>query len=422
MLPARIARPYSRKTGQARSHFSQEADDYQSYLSLRAYMQQLLLPRLHLPKISDHWSHIEEQAFEFGQVYDSYFATEEGWKRFRARGQDGLISYRRMGKYVKVIGGLLARDEEKPRLLREYNRLSDSFGLLTSFYNIGEKDLPLFREHGYQVTKWGEEPFVDLQECTWSGKPYEWVRRQTNYCRRAGVTIIEHKRHEMDDDSWTALLKQLRAVSDSLLATKAHSGEIKLVEGQLEVAGWGRRRLFVAYSQNSTPRIEGFLIALPMNGGRSWSFEMYRHRPDAIRGVVPHLFHEVMIRMKAEGIETVSLCLLPGIGCEEPLPGDCALTRRSLTFGKKRLNFLFDFAGLYHFKSRFRPRYEARYVCSRPRSTALTIFALFRMSGILTFDPKKAGTHLARNIFKRRERQQLADSGGSLALACQGGK
>jgi phosphatidylglycerol lysyltransferase len=384
-------------------------------------MQQLLLPRFDVPTGSSRWFRTEEQAFEYGQVYDSYFATEDRWKRFRAKGQEGLISYRRRGKYVKAIGGLLACDEEKPRLLQEYNEFADSFGLLTSFYNVPEHDVDLFRECGYQVTKWGEEPIVDLEECTWSGKPYEWVRRQTNYCRRAGITIVEHRRDEMDDESWDALLRQLRAVSDSLLATKAHSGEIQMVEGQLEVPGWGRRRLFVAYSQDSPPRIEGFLIALPMSGGRRWSLEMYRHRPDAIRGVVPHLFHETMIRMKAEGVESVSLCLVPGLGCEDPLPGDNVLTRRALCFGKKHLNFLFDFAGLYHFKSRFRPHYESRYVCSRPRSSARATFALFQMSGMLSFDTKKVAKNFVRNYFKRRERKQLADRNESLAMACQGG-
>ena len=108
-------------------------------------MQQILLPRLHSPKVSGRWSHIEEQAYEYGQVYDSYFATEENWKRFRARGMDGLISYRRLGKYVKVIGGLLASDEEKPGLLQEYNKQADSFGLLTSFYDVAGRDVELFR-------------------------------------------------------------------------------------------------------------------------------------------------------------------------------------------------------------------------------------------------------------------------------------
>ncbi len=74
----------------------------------------------------------------------------------------------------------------------------------------------------------------------------------------------------MDDESWFSLLKELRSVSDALLATKPQSREIQLVEGQLEVAGWGRRRLFVAYSKGGAPpRIEGFLIALPMQGGRA---------------------------------------------------------------------------------------------------------------------------------------------------------
>ncbi len=375
----------------------------------QAPRQHLVLPSLEVPSISPRWLQTEEQAFEYGQVYDSYFATQEGWKRFRVRGRAGLISYRRLGRHVKVFGGLLADQEEKPRLLREFKELADSFGMLTSFYNIAENEIDLFREHGYQVTKWGEEPIVDLQECTWFGKPYAWVRRQTNYCVRAGVTIVEHRPEDMDEEAWTSLIQRLRAVSDSLLATKPQCGEIQLVEGQLAVAGWGRRRLFVAYSQDSPPRIEGFLIALPMQGGRRWSFEMYRHRPDAVRGVVPYLFHEVMRRMKAEGIESVSLCLIPGLGCEEGLPGDSALVRRALCFGKKHLNFLFDFAGLYHFKSRFRPRYESRYICSRPRSTPLTTIALFRMSGVLTIDLKKMSKHFVRNCLKRRQRQQLAD-------------
>ena len=332
----------------------------------RGLRQPFCLPSLEVPPVSGGWVETEQQAFEFGQVYDSYFATEDGWKRFRVKGRSGVVAYRRLGRHVKVLGGLLASDDDKPILLREFIRRADSFGLISSFYNITDHDLGLFRDYGFQVTKWGEEPILDLPECTWSGRQYEWVRRQTGYCRRAGITIVEHRRADMDDESWNSLLKELRAVSDALLATKPQSREIQLVEGQLEVANWGRRRLFVAYSRGARPRIEGFLIALPMQGGRRWSFEMYRHRPDAVRGVVPHLFHETIMRMKAEGIESVSLCLIPGLGCEEGLPGDSVLIRRALCFGKQHLNFVFDFAGLYHFKSRFRPRYESRYICRVP--------------------------------------------------------
>jgi len=357
---------------------------------------------------SHRWLRAEHQAFTYGAVYDSYFATEIGWKRFWSRDRTGLVSYRRLGRYVKVIGGLLARDEDKPRLLREFAAFARSHRLLVTFFNVTEEDAALFREHGFQVTKWGEEPFVDLQTCTWSGKQFEWVRRQTNYCRRAGISIIEHRREEMHASAWTSLIKDLRAVSDEHLATKSHAGTIQLLEGQLDENGWGRRRLFVAYSCDSPKRIEGFLIALPSRNGRHWAFEMYRHRRDSVRGVVPHLFHTAMMRMKDEGIEAVSLCLVPAVGCERPLDGDSAMTRHALTIGLKYLNFLFDFAGIYHFKSRFRPRYEGRYICALPGTTLLTSLALARMSGMLAFSFKRAASNLIQKHFKRRQRALLA--------------
>jgi phosphatidylglycerol lysyltransferase len=369
--------------------------------------QTLRLPRGDL-QASHRWLRAEHQAFTYGTVYDSYFATESGWKRFWSLDRSGLVSYRRLGRYVKVIGGLLARDEDKPQLLQEFVAFARSHRLLVTFFNVTEEDAALFREHGFQVTKWGEEPYVDLQSCSWSGKQFEWVRRQTNYCRRAGISIVEHCREEMDDAAWTSLIQNLRAVSDEHLATKSHAGTIRLLEGQLDENGWGRRRLFVAYSSDSPRRIEGFLIALPSRNGMHWSFEMYRHRLDAVRGVVPHLFHTAMMRMKAEGIEAVSLCLVPAVGCEQPLKGDSWMTRHALTIGLKYLNFLFDFAGIYHFKSRFRPRYEGRYICALPGTTLLTGLALVRMSGMLAFSFKRVGSSLIQKHFKRRQRAHLA--------------
>ncbi len=357
---------------------------------------------------SNRWLRTERQAFAHGAVYDSYFATESGWKRFWSADRSGLVSYRRLGRYVKVIGGLLARDEDKPQLLREFVAFAQSHRLKVTFFNVTEVDAALFREHGFQVTKWGEEPYVDLQTCTWSGKQFEWVRRQTNYCRRAGISVVEHYRDGMDDAAWSALIQDLRAVSDEHLATKSHAGAIRLLEGQLDENGWGRRRLFVAYSSDSPRRIEGFLVALPSRNGRHWSFEMYRHRRDAVRGVVAHLFHTAMNRMKEEGIEAVSLCLVPAVSCDQPLKGDSWMTRHALTIGIKYLNFLFDFADIYHFKSRFRPRYEGRYICSLPGTTLFTGLALVRMSGMLAFSFRRVGWSLLQKHVKRHQRAQLA--------------
>ena len=83
----------------------------------------------------------------------------------------------------------------------------------------------------------------------------------------------------------------------------------------------------------------------------------------------------------------VSLCLIPGIGCE-PLPGDSPLARHGLSIGSKYFNFIFDTAGLYHFKSRFRPRFETRYLCADPRITLGSGWSFIRLLGVLNLNPR----------------------------------
>ncbi len=119
------------------------------------------------------------------------------------------------------------------------------------------------------------------------------------------------------------------------------------------------------------------------------------------------------MRMKAEGIESVSLCLIPGLGCEEGLPGDSALIRRALCFGKRHLNFVFDFAGLYHFKSRFRPalRKPLHLRASRFDSVNRDRLLPDERNARPLFDIKKIVKDLARNRVKRRERRHLAHRG-----------
>jgi phosphatidylglycerol lysyltransferase len=95
------------------------------------------------------------------------------------------------------------------------------------------------------------------------------------------------------------------------------------------------------------------------------------------------------------------------------------MTRHALAFGMKHLNFLFDFAGIYHFKSRFRPRYEERYICALPKTTLRSSLALFRMSGMVAFNFRRVGSSLLQKHFKRSQRANLAAPVGSLRMGCQ---
>ena len=117
--------------------------------------------------------------------------------------------------------------------------------------------------------------------------------------------------------------------------------------------------------------------------------ETCRQRPDGVRGTVAFIMYQAMRQFQEEGVQCASLCLLPGLGCDTPLPGDSAMVRWGLTLGTGRLNPAYATAGAYHFKSRFRPRFECRYICALPRVTLPCAVAFIRLVGALDFNPRK---------------------------------
>ena len=100
-----------------------------------------------------------------------------------------------------------------------------------------------------------------------------------------------------------------------------------------------------------------------------------------------------MRQMKEEGVAYVSLSLMPCLRCEQAITGDSGIMRWGLGFIWKRLNWVFDMRGTYHFKSRFRPYFREMYIAASPRLTIrssielLLAWRLFSVSSDSTMRP-----------------------------------
>ena len=355
-------------------------------------------------------AHLEEWAFEYGQSYDSYLSTEGNLTQFWSSDRTCVLAYAKLGRFLHVQGGLLGPIDHRPTLLREFTEFLERNKLVATFYNIGEGDLPLFRDHGFQITKWGEEPLLDVAEVTWSGHEYEWVRRQVNYCRRHNAVIEECVKDHYSTAEWDELMDEIRAIKAECLSTKPQRGDVKFFNGEVDPPCWDRRRLFIARSEQGQGRIEGFLICLPYDGGRQWSIETYRHRLDAPRGIVTFMIHQSIQAFKIEGIDAVSLCLCPAVRYER-LPNDSWIIRRCLQFGFNYASAFFDMPGEYHFKSRFRPRFIRRYICHWPHASAASMWSIVRLSGALELDLRKFAQNLWHRIVRPVTRRNLAVPG-----------
>ena len=274
-----------------------------------------LAPSLDWP-LADDAARAEHYAFRFGRAYDAYLVTEPGWEHFWSAGRQGMVAVARQGRYLFSSGGLLAPAAHQEELLRQLVDHAASRGYTLTFFNICEDQLPLFRKFGFQATKWGEEAVVDLPQCTWSGKSYEWVRRQTNFCRRHGLEFRECRPGDYSGARWARLTAELAHVSNMFLAGKPQSREMRFLQGSFDPRRLGQKRVFVAQNRASG-RIEGFVACNPC-GGRTWVMETCRQRPDAVRGTTAFIMHQAMQQFKAEGVLRVSLCLLPGLRCRQP--------------------------------------------------------------------------------------------------------
>lgn len=353
-------------------------------------------------------SSLELHVFKFGQYFDSYLATEPGRKEFWSKNKLGLISYAQLGRHILVGGGLICAEHHKPQLLKEFLEFIGRHKLVAAFHNIGDHDLPLFQQHQFQITKWGEEPIIDLGNVTWKGKAFEWIRRQSNYCQRHGLKAYEVLPNELPVDEWYRIRSEMLEVSRESLSQKAQ-GEMRFFEGRIDTHDIGFRRVFVVRSDQGHGRIEGFVVCTPMRGGAEWATELYRRRLDSVRGTIAYLFQHVIEQLQREGKLSVGFCLEPTLRCSERLPGDSILIHLALNWCHCGFGFLFDFAGLRHFRSRFRPRYENRYVCVTPTTTFGSLVAFARISGLLNVNPIRVAKIIACRFQKRNQRRTLVD-------------
>ncbi|HET6424322.1 MAG TPA: phosphatidylglycerol lysyltransferase domain-containing protein, partial [Planctomycetaceae bacterium] len=118
---------------------------------------------------------LELLAYREGESYDSYLSLEKDLEYFFGAGGEGVVSYTRWKRHLFVVGGLLAPEERRGRLLAQFMEFAQGNGLEISFLNILGKDVEAFRNAGFSVSKVGEEPVVPLDDCTWSGADYAWV-------------------------------------------------------------------------------------------------------------------------------------------------------------------------------------------------------------------------------------------------------
>jgi phosphatidylglycerol lysyltransferase len=347
---------------------------------------------------------MEHCAFSYGGSYDSYLVTERDREYFFSSGRRGVVGFRRWGRNMQVVGGLLADPADQEQLLVELIEFARQRHWRLTFFGIGRNDFKLYRQHGFQITKSGEEPIVLLDDVQWRGKEYEWLRRQEKSCQKSGLKFREVDTDSNAEEYATRIAPQLEEISREHLAGTVHRREMKFFVGQFEPFALGRRRLFVA---ESSGRIECFVVLNPCLAGAMWAIEIFRKRKDAVRGIIPYAMLQTMRQLQTEKVPYVSLSLIPWLRMNAKVTGDSLLMRFVGYFMWHCGNSLYDVRGMYHFKSRFRPHWREMYIASLPGLGLSSIAAIGMSWGLLNVSPWRVISHWWRDRLDKN-RQSLA--------------
>ena len=348
------------------------------------------LGRLQLRRVSsltaEELHSLEQLAYKFGHSPDSYLAIEPERYCLVTPDFSAAISVIPTGRCLHCSGGILAAASARRELVQRLSDYASQSNRLIACYSVGEADREFFEAADWEVSKFGEDPTIRLHDLDWKGKSFEWVRRQANYCRRKGLVVREIDLRTIDSDVWRTMKIELGEIVKSDLRYRIYSREMNLLTGKFQPDNLKSRRLFIAENPQ-LGRIDAFIIANPMRGGKSWALESFRRRHDAIRGAIPFLMKSIIDVLQQERVESVSLSLLIWKDCQQFCGNRISrLLSHCLKFGYELGDLMYHTKGLTHFKTRFRPELKICYLCVTPQTTPLSILNFLYTLGAFSID------------------------------------
>lgn len=221
----------------------------------------------------------------------------------------------------------------------------------------------LHRRHGFYGTQVGSEASIDLADWSLRGSKKQVIRTAVNQARRQGIDIRE-----------SSLPQDVDAISQAWIRTRRCSrGEIGFIIRSRRSRDTEGTRCFYAYRHGEAV---GFAFFDPLyRDGRVISYvpSISRASTQFRQGLWYALMAQAIEVFRGEGVGQVHLGLVP-LRTDDTIERQESRALRALfALIRRRMDFLYNFAGLEFAKSRFDAAMEKSY-CSHRR--ALPVYAL----------------------------------------------
>jgi phosphatidylglycerol lysyltransferase len=283
-----------------------------------------------------------------------------------------VIAYRVANNTALALGDPVGPEAEIGQTVSAFLEMCHENGWSAVFYQTLSDFVPVYRRLGLKKLKIGDDAMVDLLDFSLQGKGKRELRSKVHQLEATGIHIGEFQPPVPD-----RIIAQLKAVSDQWLQIPGRR-ERGFTLGQFDRDYLRSKPVLVVMDSGGT--VLAFINLISVDG-REITGDLMRRRADAPNGIMDYLFIKLFQYAKEKGYTRVSLGMAPMTGFQER--EEATAEERAIHGFFRKLDFVFSFRGLHHYKAKFATSWEPRYLVYRnalelPR----TALALRRLSEI----------------------------------------
>ncbi|MEV0125327.1 DUF2156 domain-containing protein [Streptomyces sp. NPDC050703] len=236
----------------------------------------------------------------------AFLALNSGNSSFSLPGKDGVVVYRRTGRFAVQFGGPFAAPEEYDTLLDGFRRHVKEEGLTHVGVQLQRADAERYAGLGFTVNQIGASWAVSLPEFTLRGTRFMQLRNKISRAHRNGLQIQEVPAH--------AFQEALETIDGAWLSSKGAARPLEFLVGEIGGEVQEQRRLFVGTIAGAPV---AYISYSPVYGSRAgWMHDLSRRVPDGSPGLMEAINAHAIEVFRGEGVQWLHFGFTPFTGLD----------------------------------------------------------------------------------------------------------
>lgn len=291
-------------------------------------------------KIAKKYATQSIQIFTLNKEY-MHFSPEEQSNEY--------LNYKVKNGVAMVIGNPCTNSFTE-KIISEWLNFAKEHDWIPAFYQVQDEFFETLKNKDFYSIPIGVEALIDLEKFSLDGKLMQELRSAKNKAEKEGWIIREFlpsdwEKVKLLDKQW------LKAHGEKEIGFAMGKSSLKYLSDTKATLLFDKDENLLAYLNN---------IELP--GINSRAVDLMRRASDKnIKGVMEELFVHEILQAKAEGKKYYDLGLSPLAEMDKSL-ADNKIAFKLLKLIYEKQSKYYDFKGLHHFKSKFKPLWKQSFL------------------------------------------------------------